>query len=143
MQAKIDDDEDALKFVIYSGHDTTIMPYLAALGVWDGEWANYASIVTHELWQAENGDHYVRLAYNGKELILPGCDEAFCSADAYMTATAFAADDMDCTAEDEDDDHDGKHKDDDDDDEDGKSRRVGDDKLRSSTLTFCLACKQA
>lgn len=114
MQAKIDDAADAFKFVIYSGHDTTIMPFLSALGVWDGEWASYASIVTMELWEAENGDHYTRMAYNGKELILPGCDEAFCKSDAFMDATAFAVEDMDCSAEEK---KEKKKKSDDDDDE--------------------------
>jgi hypothetical protein len=42
---------DPLKFVLYSGHDTTIMPLLNAMQAWDGVWAPYASYLTFELYQ--------------------------------------------------------------------------------------------
>ena len=40
------EDKNNEKLVIYLGHDTTIMPFLAALKVFDGKWPPYASQIT-------------------------------------------------------------------------------------------------
>lgn len=39
------------KFALWSGHDTTVMPLLAALGVHDGKWAPYAANFVVEVWR--------------------------------------------------------------------------------------------
>jgi len=38
------------KLRLVSGHDTTIVPLLAALGCYDGKWPPYASYIALELW---------------------------------------------------------------------------------------------
>eukprot|EP00933_Yihiella_yeosuensis_P034489 TRINITY_DN27977_c0_g1_i1.p1 TRINITY_DN27977_c0_g1~~TRINITY_DN27977_c0_g1_i1.p1 ORF type:complete len:489 (+),score=67.49 TRINITY_DN27977_c0_g1_i1:96-1562(+) len=41
---------------IYSGHDTTLMPVLVALGLWDGLWPPFASSLALELWESKVQD---------------------------------------------------------------------------------------
>jgi hypothetical protein len=45
-----------LKFALWSGHDNTIMPLLAAVAAthWDGAWAPYAAMIVFELIQASD-----------------------------------------------------------------------------------------
>lgn len=46
-----------LKFVLLSGHDTTFIPFLAAVvsNAWDQEWPRYASLATIELLRVAAG----------------------------------------------------------------------------------------
>jgi hypothetical protein len=39
------------RYMMWSGHDSTIGPLTIALGIWDGAWPAYASHVIVELWQ--------------------------------------------------------------------------------------------
>lgn len=73
------------KLALWSGHDSTIMPLLSALGVYDGLWAKYAANLLVEIWLpapgaqagAEGGarEPHVRLLYDGKVIThrLAGC----------------------------------------------------------------------
>eukprot|EP00752_Nemacystus_decipiens_P007485 g6687.t1 len=86
----------SLKFVLLSGHDTTFIPFLAAVApnVWDQEWPRYASLTTIELLRVAGanvtessaaqeggsgdgvgGEYYFRFVYNGDVLKLEGCDQ--------------------------------------------------------------------
>ena len=77
------------RFVLYSGHDSTLMPMLAALGVWDGEWSPYAAMLLLEVYKLFVPDphspsgwkHAFRLLYRGRALTLPGCDTSVCDVD--------------------------------------------------------------
>lgn len=54
------------------GHDSTIVPVLAALGIYDDVWPPYASNIVVELAvDKHNGRGYVRVIYNDDEIILP------------------------------------------------------------------------
>ena len=73
-------------FRLLSAHDTSVMPFLNAIGAWDGIWAPYASLVQMELWTplpGVSGSPKIRYIYNRKELTLPGCDSVFCPIDKY------------------------------------------------------------
>jgi hypothetical protein len=75
---------------LISAHDTTLVPLLVALGVYDGNWPPFASYISFELWQAEgeeessqkrdhggkeDGQFLVRILFNGKPLhALPRCE---------------------------------------------------------------------
>jgi hypothetical protein len=78
-------------FYLHAGHDSTLIPLLLALNIWDGVWTPYASYVNFELYQGSQGsqkndqgsqkygqgsqnydDYYVRVVYNGKVLDLCG-----------------------------------------------------------------------
>ncbi|KAH7650379.1 hypothetical protein FG379_003451 [Cryptosporidium bovis] len=65
------------KFILFSGHDTTIIPTLASLKLWDNHWPPYASTFIIELYKKpnlhENNDdleyiipYFFRLLYNGE-----------------------------------------------------------------------------
>ncbi|KAK3105437.1 hypothetical protein FSP39_025249, partial [Pinctada imbricata] len=59
------------KFVIYSGHDVTLTPLLATLGIYDGKWPPYASRLNIEMYGGmENGKshHFIRVVYNGVDV---------------------------------------------------------------------------
>ena len=69
--------KSALKFVLYSGHDTTVTPLLINLGVHDEtRWTPYATRVVFELWrdtladtseQKDSADgFYFRVLVNGE-----------------------------------------------------------------------------
>jgi len=104
MQAAINNEAGAIKFGLWSAHDTSIMPLLSAImlrengtNAWDGRWAQYAALFTIELYGTD-GDDLFRMTYNGQPLILPGCDAALCDASALMDAMKFAQNEMPCEA---------------------------------------------
>eukprot|EP00474_Spongospora_subterranea_P009408 CRZ09866.1 hypothetical protein [Spongospora subterranea] len=62
-----------VKFSLYSGHDTgPIMLILSALGCEGEFWAPYASYISIELYKGGDGQHFVRVIYNGKAQQLNG-----------------------------------------------------------------------
>eukprot|EP00903_Cladosiphon_okamuranus_P012489 g11695.t1 len=62
------------KLVIFSGHDTTLVPVLAALKVYDDRWPPYASYISLDVAEDEKGQRLVRVVFNGKEKVLPGAE---------------------------------------------------------------------
>ncbi|XP_065063739.1 lysophosphatidic acid phosphatase type 6-like [Rhopilema esculentum] len=73
-----------LKFVLYSGHDMTMMTMLYVLGVYDFKWPKYAADVKIELYQDKNQDWFVKLLYNDKDLTLPGCGTPVCPLSRFL-----------------------------------------------------------
>lgn len=49
-------DISSIKFSLFSGHDTTLIPMLHAFGLFDGEWPPYASHIEMELYRRRDGD---------------------------------------------------------------------------------------
>ncbi|KAH8741804.1 hypothetical protein FG386_001378 [Cryptosporidium ryanae] len=77
------------KFILFSGHDTTIIPTLASLKLWDNHWPPYASTFIIEIYKKSNvyrGDrdieyalpYYCRLVYNGEVVTnkIKSCNES-------------------------------------------------------------------
>lgn len=62
---------DDRKLAIFAGHDSTIVPVLVALGLYDGSWPPYASYVAFEAAQGPQGEHLVRVVFNHEEQRLP------------------------------------------------------------------------
>ena len=79
--------EGTNKFVIHSGHDTTIIPLLSAMGVFDGEWPPYASHIFFELWRNHNS-YAIRIVYNGNALKLPVCGDVMCPLNVFKRFVA-------------------------------------------------------
>jgi len=76
------------KFVLYSGHDSTIEPLAAAIGVSNGAWPRYASRLVFELYapSKEAGSDTVagiRVLHNGKDVT---SHVSFCKAAASHVA---------------------------------------------------------
>jgi Histidine phosphatase superfamily (branch 2) len=100
------------KLHIISGHDTTIMPLLAALdpNLWpDSEWPSYASLLVMELWHqpddndpdndTNGGSFQFRLVYNGRVLTMAGCtpNTDLCDVDLLLARLQdFAVPNPDC-----------------------------------------------
>jgi hypothetical protein len=70
-----------LQFVLYTAHDTTIMPVLVALNGWNWIWPTFAAHIITEYYDAPNPS--VRILYNGKPLVLPDCGQEFCPYDTF------------------------------------------------------------
>lgn len=65
------------KFLLYSGHDTTLIPLLTALQTGIEEWPHYASMMLVELYNiTHSSGRAVRIVYNGKILSMPFCGNA-------------------------------------------------------------------
>eukprot|EP00624_Nannochloropsis_granulata_P002940 evm.model.NODE_24869_length_11136_cov_18.837284.3 len=67
--------------VVYAGHDSSIVPVLAALGIWEDVWPPYAANIVLELAEegaregGREGGHFVRVLYNDEERVLFGGGE--------------------------------------------------------------------
>ena len=71
-------------FSLYSAHDTTLMPILQSLQVFDGQWAPYASMIVFELYQIDS-EYGIKLIYNGETFQVPGCSDVICPWDEFTT----------------------------------------------------------
>ena len=86
--------DSAKKFVLYSAHDTSVIPFVDALiepGQTIDSWAPYASYVSIEMYEAVDSDpedFYFRAVYNGQPLKLYGCTTAgLCGSSVFLTKT--------------------------------------------------------
>ena len=57
---------------LYSGHDTTILPFLRMLQVDFDTWPPFTANIVLELWKLRSGQAAMRVLYNGRHLHLPG-----------------------------------------------------------------------
>ena len=92
---------DYYKFALFSGHDTTIMPFLAGLlgSNWDRRWASYASMVTIEIYNSSTAGSpdLFRVIYNGQEQQVPGCSSTgLCDVSFLLTALSYGQENMPC-----------------------------------------------
>ncbi|KNC87753.1 hypothetical protein SARC_00125 [Sphaeroforma arctica JP610] len=76
---------DRLQLRLYSGHDTTIIPMLCAMAVYDDEWPGYASHFDIQL-AVKDENPFVRVYYQNSDtdtserlLKLPGCAQDVCT----------------------------------------------------------------
>ena len=71
ISEKVKGGKSGPKFFLFSGHDSSVMPVLAALGVEIETWPPYCSNVVIELWERPDGQHLVRCLFNGEEVQIP------------------------------------------------------------------------
>lgn len=96
------DNTHPYKFALFSGHDNTIQPFLAAVAKqnWDQRWPGYASMITIEIYTASalsTSDYLFRIVYNSKALTIPGCSDSLCDLNILLNAMSFAEENMACT----------------------------------------------
>ena len=72
---------------LFSGHDTTLMPLLRALGLEESFWTPYGANITLELYEdmtkKDETNHLVRVLYQHEEKLIPGCDGIMCPIDKF------------------------------------------------------------
>ncbi|MBF0543947.1 MAG: histidine-type phosphatase [Candidatus Riflebacteria bacterium] len=71
------------KFFLYSGHDTSILPVMSALGVPLDMNPPYASHIDFELY-IDNGKHFVKVMFNGIPVIIQGKKEGRYTFDQFV-----------------------------------------------------------
>eukprot|EP01116_Phalansterium_solitarium_P011686 TRINITY_DN2744_c0_g1_i1.p1 TRINITY_DN2744_c0_g1~~TRINITY_DN2744_c0_g1_i1.p1 ORF type:complete len:420 (-),score=127.77 TRINITY_DN2744_c0_g1_i1:484-1698(-) len=68
-----------LRYLYYSGHDSTVGPLAATFGVFNNVWPPYASHLEFEVWQGnQDQQYYVQVKYNGNSTVLPTCPGVMC-----------------------------------------------------------------
>ena len=99
---RINQTKQGPRFALYSGHDTTIAPLLAAIGGsdWYSSWIPYAAYLSIELYHAANAseEYFFRAVYQGLPLNVSGCDQTLCPISIFLNATSFATDPSLCNA---------------------------------------------
>ena len=68
---------------IYSAHDTTLFSIFATLGMNLKVQPSFASIILFEILK-ENEEFFIRVIYNGKELVLPNCETSKCKLSTFV-----------------------------------------------------------
>ncbi|XP_072300633.1 lysophosphatidic acid phosphatase type 6 [Eucyclogobius newberryi] len=67
------------RLFLYSVHDTTLIPCLMAMGIFDMRWPPYAADITLELYKhRQTKEAYVKVSYIGQDQLLPGCSGVYC-----------------------------------------------------------------
>ncbi|KAJ5076752.1 lysophosphatidic acid phosphatase type 6 [Anaeramoeba ignava] len=85
IMAKINN-QIAYKWMLYSGHDTTLAPLLQSYNVYDNTVPDYSSYVIFELYQDDQtSTYYIKLSYNNEDLIIPGCENTYCELETFMS----------------------------------------------------------
>ncbi|CAB1351867.1 unnamed protein product, partial [Coregonus sp. 'balchen'] len=94
--AAVDNIEDKLqdttsepnrKLFLYSAHDTTLIPCLMALGIFDMRWPPYAADITLELHQhRQTKEAFVKVSYIGQDHLIPGCNGVYCPLQEFKQA---------------------------------------------------------
>ncbi|KAJ8388513.1 hypothetical protein AAFF_G00132270 [Aldrovandia affinis] len=75
------------KLFLYSVHDTTLMPCLMALGIFDRKWPPYAAEITMELHQHRvTKEAFVKVSYIGQDQLIPGCSGVYCPLKEFKEA---------------------------------------------------------
>jgi len=86
MQLSVDGNS-SVKMRLFSGHDTTLMPLLRALGLEESFWTPYGANITLELYEDtmknNKADHFVRILYQHEERLVPGCDGIMCPIEKF------------------------------------------------------------
>ncbi|XP_058468975.1 lysophosphatidic acid phosphatase type 6 [Solea solea] len=77
------------KLFLYSAHDTTLVPFLMALGIFDMKWPPYAADITLELHQhRKTNEAFVKVSYNDQDQLIPGCSGVYCPLQEFKKAVS-------------------------------------------------------
>ena len=69
-------DGDDKKMYIYSGHDSTLVPVLCVLGIYDNIWPPYSSFLTIEIARSKTtNDRFVKATYNDRDAIMTAIED--------------------------------------------------------------------
>ncbi|XP_068185473.1 lysophosphatidic acid phosphatase type 6 [Antennarius striatus] len=77
------------KLYLYSAHDTTLLPCLMALGIFDMKWPPFAADITVELHQQrQTNNTFVKVSYTGQDQLIPGCSGVYCPLEEFKQAVS-------------------------------------------------------
>ncbi|KAK7939252.1 hypothetical protein WMY93_002578 [Mugilogobius chulae] len=77
------------KLFLYSVHDTTLIPCLMAMGIFDMRWPPYAADIVLELYKhKQTKEAYVKVSYLGQDQLLPGCSGVYCPLQEFKQVIA-------------------------------------------------------
>lgn len=62
---------DERKLYLYSGHDTSIIPLLTSLDIFDGRFPPVGTTLIFELYSDKSNNYYLRINYRDKDLKIP------------------------------------------------------------------------
>ena len=84
------------KLLIYSGHDSTLVPILCALNIYDDTWPPYASFLSIEfVKRVSTNEKFVRVAFNDREQKILNLDTTLCPYEVFherLTAMSLSND---------------------------------------------------
>lgn len=83
---KVVNQTTSLKYVLLSGHDSSIMSVMNTLGIPLDEVPKYASHLNFSLYE-NNKKYYVKVTYNDSLLTIPGCKQHSCDLSTFNTLT--------------------------------------------------------
>uniref|UniRef100_K3XBI8 Histidine acid phosphatase n=1 Tax=Globisporangium ultimum (strain ATCC 200006 / CBS 805.95 / DAOM BR144) TaxID=431595 RepID=K3XBI8_GLOUD len=88
----------AQRLAITMGHDSTIMPFMAAIVKenWDGKWTPYAGVLSMELYKLKTGSFAARMIFQGQPVLIPECNDTLCDIKDYLKALEFGHTDRNC-----------------------------------------------
>lgn len=78
------DGKTPLKYVLVSGHDTTLLAEMTALGAPLAVPPPYASRLNIELFDTDNNGKIVKVAFNGAPVQVKGCAADYCTLSQFM-----------------------------------------------------------
>nr|XP_006639159.1 PREDICTED: lysophosphatidic acid phosphatase type 6 [Lepisosteus oculatus] len=78
---------ESRKMYLYSVHDTTLMPCLIALGIFDWKWPPYGADITVELYEHRTTkEDFVKVSYIGQAQLIRGCSDIYCPLKEFKKA---------------------------------------------------------
>ncbi|XP_053733275.1 lysophosphatidic acid phosphatase type 6 [Synchiropus splendidus] len=81
--------EPGRRLFLYSAHDTTLVPCLMALGIFDMRWPPFAADITLELLQHRaTKEPVVKVSYMEQDQLIPGCSGVYCPLEEFKRAVS-------------------------------------------------------
>jgi hypothetical protein len=68
-----------LKYVLFMGHEITLLSVMSGLHVPLQEVPEYASDLNFSLFRTEQNQYEVQVSFNNHPIVIPGCDNQFCA----------------------------------------------------------------
>ena len=80
--------ETPLKYILYSHHDCVILSIMTLLQNPLNELVPYTGNLNFSLFKTDSGTYLVKISYNGKPVIIPGCGTKGCTLEQFTKFTS-------------------------------------------------------
>ena len=75
IEHAVQEDDDHHSLTITSGHDTTVIPLLMVLGLFEPDWPSYCACICIETWADAKGNKVVKVLFEGEEKLQLSLEE--------------------------------------------------------------------